>query len=391
MAPCLQSLPPELAEIISEDCLVSGDPLSLLALRLTCREIERSTRRTWVRYFFTWRKVELDSAKLNKLQEIMDVPELASAVTALHIFCKDDGKLGDIEDSRTRLTQASPVALVMYPSKLALAFRNMHNLQDIYFQPHNDVAGNDIDYASRIVIDYSATLAVVMSALHACDLRPTTVSDYQDGDSRLGIVRCRSMTQLAACFSKLETLEMNVFDANNLTDSAMFGARLTAGLNSMRSLTTLHLGFSRGRGSDMVFQTLAEAVFLPSLAWISLQALDCTFEDLTLFLCKHAATLQECGLFDIRLQDRQRLDLFTQLLELLHKSFHLERLNLMDMRDLTGIYLFSGMEQAVGYDEPDEDAYALVEHLAEYVFETLDEVKHALNEMLKCVTWVEVD
>ncbi|KAK3719425.1 hypothetical protein LTR37_004282 [Vermiconidia calcicola] len=382
MAPCLQSLPPELAEMISEDCLVSGDPLSLLALRLACREIETSTRRTWVRYFFTWRTVELDSAKLNKLQEIMNVPELASAVTALNVMCKDDAKLDDIGGSETRLTQAFPVALVAYPPKLALTLQNTRNLQEIYFQPHYDVAGNDIDYDGRIVVDYSATLAVVMSALHACDLRPTIVSDFQNEDFRLGIVRCRSMTHLAACFSNLECLEMNVFDAGGLTDSAVFGVRLTAGLNNMRYLKTLYLGFSQSRRSDKVFETLAEAAFLPSLAWISLQALDCTFKDLTLFLCKHAATLQGCDLFDIKFQDRRRLDLFTQLLELLHKSFHLERLNMMDMRDLTGKYGFSGMEQAVCYDEPDEEEYVFVEHRGEVRFETQDEVKHALNDML---------
>ena len=166
---CLQDLPPELFQIVAEQCdwnASTSAKTDLLQLRSTCRYIESGTRAVWRQAHFSARLVKLCTRQLAKLKDIADVSELATAITELQVRCVDDLLLPDIEPLDPHEPSSSVENLLLQcATSMTMVFQKMKSLDSIPFEV-------DEDYEHDSFVHCSQTFAAVLSAIQACGIWP---------------------------------------------------------------------------------------------------------------------------------------------------------------------------------------------------------------------------
>lgn len=154
----LESLPPELVEIISDFC-TSADEDSLLHLRAASRSLQVATRRKWRNHYFAARKVVLQNTKLEKLREITSHMEYAHTVKQLVISCVRDAELSACRPSQVLLEST---------------MQDLRNLKMIEFIPASGPL-EDEERDDACDFDFSNTFGLILSAVQASGLRPRTL------------------------------------------------------------------------------------------------------------------------------------------------------------------------------------------------------------------------
>jgi hypothetical protein len=89
--PCLLNLPPELIEQIYNPFENDDDEDNMIDFRLTCKYIEKSTRRSFRRWHFAWKVIKMNDASIERVCVTMQTPDLANSIEELEIHAEDDG------------------------------------------------------------------------------------------------------------------------------------------------------------------------------------------------------------------------------------------------------------------------------------------------------------
>lgn len=134
MAASLETLPPEILDIIAAFCTSKDGRTTLCNIRSTCRKIEDSIRKKWESEHFTTRCIDLSPASLTKLRDLGLVTGLAKEVRSLTINCEDDSRLCSSRSSGPN----SPIEAARIGLLLGVALENFANLDHICFQPRTD-------------------------------------------------------------------------------------------------------------------------------------------------------------------------------------------------------------------------------------------------------------
>ena len=392
----LQSLPPELLEIIAGFCMAKGDRESLLQLRATCPDLEVKCQRIWLDEYFSCRYVKLDITKLAELREVTKVPHLAAAVTEIDVLCKDDPKLRETEEFDELSMATSSEVLMKYSALLALALQNLKNLDTILFDPIAlDCTDRNLDKGVSFV-DISDTFSVVMSAVQACALHPKTMSGIRHDTEHFefGIARPSPTLHLEGCLDKLEVLEMFFPNVLFSTEAQLpdIGHREQIGrwLTHMPDLKTLDLGFCHSLRSQETFRSIVETAFIPHMRYIRLGPLRCRLRDLKVFLMAHAVTLRSCNLISVSFATTVSVDKFACLLIDMRDKLRLDNFSMENMWNKEGKFEFPGMDHVDFYDEADEDGYVVINSGQSFKFDNLEDIQGGLTEMIKRVSWTMV-
>lgn len=184
-----------------------NDGHPLLHFRSSSRAIEVASRRTFLQMYFTFRFVALNRSKLNQLKEISSNQEFARQVLQIEVLAEDDSMLFE-----ARPTEAIPN---MQGLELGLlvgsAFRNLTNLKDVWFKPHDKVL-SEISLGRCKEVDFSGTFAVILLALRECGIYPKSIQadEFDISKADFSITKYNILPQLAECFDKLQGLTIGV-------------------------------------------------------------------------------------------------------------------------------------------------------------------------------------
>lgn len=161
MAASLESLPPEIIEIICDFCNVC-DKQSILHLRLTCRILQAASRRKWRDQYFTKRRITLDVPKLTELKEVASQPEFANTIKSIKIFSQN-------ETDRFERRRNLKLGIL-----LGLALQNLKP-RELTFWSREDI-GDHAMLDQRGEIDVTDTFEFVLLAFEKCGIRLETIS-----------------------------------------------------------------------------------------------------------------------------------------------------------------------------------------------------------------------
>lgn len=400
MAPSLLDLPPELLDMIARQCDKDENDHSqdgLLQLRLTCREVERSTRRAWRSAYFTQRTVKLELKKIATLKSVADNPEFGKAVTRLKVLCVDDAKLSMLDP----INGGGVVEgfLAQCTGVMSLAFHNLSNLETILFVPDGSGWTDRIAHdADGKVIDCSATFQAVLLAIQACGLRPRMIQIMPSFETQIytGIACCDAMLRLKDCLSSLEVLALQLLSHSKVVDReidrTLSGRYLAGAIGSMKSLRKLALSLEQSSISARTMEAIATNMRLPCLSNLTIFTTTCYSSDLLRLLRAHCSTLKYISLINLHLSNENAQHGFRIILEEIGKRFMCECLTVSFIESRYGQAKFLGMwsnakrrgvtagggNLKIGTSEKEVDLYGV------------ESVKAGVSEMLDCLTWVHV-
>ena len=320
MAPTLQSLPPELLEIIATKCIGFDEGLSrsLLQLRSTCREIQLATRRLFVKRFFELRNIRLDTKKLVELDRIHDIPDLAQAIRRLFVECIDDFYLRGSENDNN-LSDGPMCGLL--ERLLVRAFRRMKNPVALTFVAlDEDICSRKDPYDGSSYTDVSTTFGAVIMATQAASLSVKSIDMWPNFDvdldafPSLGLRNFQAMPLFSDCFSGIKELQLFLllerWPTVGTLDKKQMGKQLATALNYCENLEKLELHFMEGPPYPGIFRNLAAKVLMPRLQSLEFHLLTCSLHDLSRSLARHAGTLRSCLLSTIELESEVRSQVF---------------------------------------------------------------------------------
>ena len=186
--------------------------------------------------FFTYRPVYLTIYKLSQLVAISEVPDLAAAVTNIHIYCQNDHML--------RLTETCEKLLVK-------AFLRLTSLATLRFiNAEAPTKGQQAESDSEIpVITAFHSFEVVLRALDAARVKPKRLISYaSDFRCRFTIFNNPLLSLFHECLLQVEGLQTDILFMPDIddpqTDAAVMSRKLALGCKSLRGLKVLNLTFS---------------------------------------------------------------------------------------------------------------------------------------------------
>lgn len=320
MAAALQSLPPELVEIIATHCISFDEGLSrsLLQLRPTCREIQLATRRLFVKRFFEVRIVRLDTKKLVELDRIHDTPDLAQAMRGLLVECIDDFYLRGSEND-DKLSDGPMYGLL--ERLLVRAFRRIRNPVTLTFVALDEgICSRKDPFDGSSYTDVSTTFGAVINAAQVASLSVRSIDMWPNFDvdsaafPSLGLRSFQTMPLFSDCFLGIKELQLFLLlerwpTVGNL-DKKQMGKQLATAFNYCENLENLELHFMEGPPYPGISRNLAAKAFLPQLQSLEFHLLTCSLHDLSRFLARHAGTLRSCLLSTIELESEVRSQVF---------------------------------------------------------------------------------
>ncbi|KAK3719424.1 hypothetical protein LTR37_004281 [Vermiconidia calcicola] len=186
------------------------------------------------------------------------------------------------------------------------------------------------DAPDQRVRDLSEIFAMVLFALDTCGICPKSLCNNHPGlmDMGIGVSNVgdlSSMLTIENCLSELESFNWSLLYDSTPIGTAKTARILAVGLNRMKLLTKLDLCFQSSAVS--IFPSIAESVFLPRLKDLWFSMLNCSTQDLSRFLLRHARTLRSCSLYGIDFRD----SMFPTLLMSIRDHMKLETLNIGDI------------------------------------------------------------
>ncbi|KAK5727595.1 hypothetical protein LTR15_003496 [Elasticomyces elasticus] len=416
MAPSLDTLPPELLEMIV-DMPTEGQRDLISCLRSTCRVVQQNLDKPFAKAYFTVRYVYLDELKLREVCALSNVPLLATQVKTLMVICRpaEDAKYLAFHVGDGRLTW----------NDFDLALQRLVNLKQIVFKDttvYEATEDHRVGSAQFQTVDISIAFATFMLAFERRKVRLKAIHFYcYGGCSDLHCLRSvrlddtASLLRLDSTLANLELLRIRLLPivaspwisgervwAYNCPCSAHWLTRCSAGtkaghdlgaaLQRCPELKDLVLQCSMGAGALTAIHQLASAVSLPKLQNFTLSNSLCTVEDLMLFFTQHRATLRRCVLHTVFMGEDDP-NCFGDLLEFIGERMNFSKLGLAQLGigrfliDFIPMYCTIAMYKFNWADNSDPEGWILVNVKRSVLLEGHQEVQSGLARMQQCLTF----
>ena len=200
--PLMFRLPLELTEMIANELHGIND-FDVCRLRATCKDIEAKTRRVFLGNSFDHRYLRLSEIKLESLETVSRIDELALLVREISVVCEDevevDATKGTMTEARWKLVR-----------RLHPTLKRFVNLEGITFCDADDW----YDGIGRKVKswDISPTFTVVLTAVNAAGIQPLRViMDEQTHRARdMGLCNVEALAFCAGSLTQLQELHLQV-------------------------------------------------------------------------------------------------------------------------------------------------------------------------------------
>jgi hypothetical protein len=246
--PCLLDLPPELIEQIYDPCENDDDQDNMIDFRLTCKYIEKSTRRSFRRWHFACKDITMDDASIERFCVMMKTPGIAKSIEEIEIHADDDGtrarraretnsgvETSSVDHSTLFMSenpdQLVPAALLRHSGALLEALTAIKNLR--VFILRDKACSNDQSVLSanflrlpksKYMNEFSCNMTATFDfflALAAragnCPKEMWTISNLAE----LGFTDLASLVTRKQALIKFESLRLDIFsDWRSAADSA---------------------------------------------------------------------------------------------------------------------------------------------------------------------------
>lgn len=211
MPPHLDTLPPELLDLIAYSIINNKGGEDLWNLRTTCRKIQAGTRHCFLRTFFTHRGIRLKEKKLQELRAICEVRDIANSVRRLDLFCCDERESQVVETIRgPSLFREGIAALGVH---LTVACRHLRKVDEVNFRPLESRPLTEMGNSDAVHDDRPHHIATafqtVLWALAVGKVSPKRIAMFRTYDQRAsaGLQDDPFSSSCKAAFEHLDSLQ----------------------------------------------------------------------------------------------------------------------------------------------------------------------------------------